>query len=807
MDLRYRSAAIAAAITVFAIMPIWWAPQEAASVPIATRGTLNVSISGLEKGAHAKVNVLGPHYKRVLSTAGTLRGLEPGTYHLRSQKVLESNGAESPGPEATVRVLKGKVAHATATYYFVPTSTVTVKDSQTVSISGPDSGAQTLVLSGLARAPTQGDILASGPTSQRPDGYLVKVTSATTAGSKVTADVVPATLAEAIPDGSLNLEQLFAEISADLNPNVQEPAKSISDKRIFARKFPSSTLSCEGVGAIVVTPSLNISFTGANASVEWNWLKTSGSVSLNYSIAASLNVDATTSANCSADIPIIQGAGPTIVVDVGIPIALTPTYSVALSGSASASGGFDQTLGETLGVSMTAGFPPRFTSSVNPQSESLKVNSADSANVDLSLTASLGIEVDDLAGVSIDAGPAIKFSSDANNNPWWTLQGCIEGGFTANIFDETVINESTALSWCKNLAQAAGSPPTTTTTNPTTALAPLQLSIGMNHACLLATNGTVKCWGNNDVGELGNGTKTDSPTPVTALGLSSVKQISAGVDATCAVTAAGAVECWGVGFAAKPQLVPGLSNVIQVTVGGNFECALLSSGSVECWGFGSVGQLGDGSTAESTTPVKVKDLSGVSQISSSLSNACALLTRGTVECWGANVQGELGDGTTSNSSVPVQVSNLSGATSISTNDVSTCALLSTGSISCWGSTIGEVIYGGNVDSLTPVAFSEITQVSQVANGSLDTCLLLTSGVVECFGPNPVGELGNGTTTGSESPVEVSSLSGVTAIAAGNEEACAALNSGQVDCWGDNQYGELGNGTTTNSSVPVAVSGT
>jgi alpha-tubulin suppressor-like RCC1 family protein len=356
------------------------------------------------------------------------------------------------------------------------------------------------------------------------------------------------------------------------------------------------------------------------------------------------------------------------------------------------------------------------------------------------------------------------------------------------------------------------------------------------YACALTFSGGVKCWGRNWNGELGDGTQTNRLTPVDVSGLTSgVSQIGPGGLHTCAVTSNGGAKCWGYnsfgdlgdGTTTRrltPVDVDGLSSgVAEVAAGYHHSCARMSQGRVKCWGRNNSGQLGNGTTSNSTTPVNVSGFSNVTftptptaivvnaqKLDAGANHTCVVTTGGGVKCWGANGNGELGDSTTTHRSVPVDVSNLtSGIKAISAGHNHTCAVTNGGEVKCWGSNFyGELGDGTTVQRLVPVDVTgSSTAIETVSTGTYFTCGLTTGGGVKCWGWNGNGQLGDGTTTNRQTPVDVVGLtSGVAAISVGHGHACALTNGGAVKCWGDNLLGALGDGTQTDSATPVDVVG-
>ena len=337
------------------------------------------------------------------------------------------------------------------------------------------------------------------------------------------------------------------------------------------------------------------------------------------------------------------------------------------------------------------------------------------------------------------------------------------------------------------------------------------------HSCVILSSETVRCWGVNSFGEVGDGTTTDRTTPVDVPGLTDVTAIASGGSHTCALLSDTTVRCWGFNAYGQlgdgttldrhqPVVVAGLSGVTAIAAGWNHTCAVRADGTAACWGFNDYGQVGTGSSAADVlTPTPVAGLSGVRSIDPTTFSTCALLLDGTVRCWGYNATGDLGDGTTTDRLAPTRVAGLTGVRALA--GLHPCALLADTTVRCWGSNdFGELGDGTTRTRLKPVKVAGLTGVASIAGGANHTCAVLTSGAVRCWGYNLEGEVGDGTAHARSRPVPVVGLPAVSALRAGFFDTCALLADTTVRCWGVNQAGELGEGTLASRLAPVRVPG-
>lgn len=194
-----------------------------------------------------------------------------------------------------------------------------------------------------------------------------------------------------------------------------------------------------------------------------------------------------------------------------------------------------------------------------------------------------------------------------------------------------------------------------------------RLAMGGSHGCMLMSDGTVYCWGENQSGQLGRGDREPQQSALRVPGLSGVLQVEAGQEHTCALMEDRTLRCWGWGLHGQlgtgrlddelvPTDVPGVAGVVEVQACNAHTCARDDQGRVLCWGANWSAQLGaDASTEPGLTPGYMVGIPSATQLSCSMDHTCVLTEIGDVYCWGDNQGGQLGDGTEEPRASPVKV--------------------------------------------------------------------------------------------------------------------------------------------------------
>jgi alpha-tubulin suppressor-like RCC1 family protein len=288
------------------------------------------------------------------------------------------------------------------------------------------------------------------------------------------------------------------------------------------------------------------------------------------------------------------------------------------------------------------------------------------------------------------------------------------------------------------------------------------------HVCVLAADHTIHCWGNNDQGQLGDGTVTASWTTT-------------------------------------PATVSGITNATAIYAGGGFSCALLSDATVRCWGTNMHGELGigDSSTTYRSTPVTPAGLSSVIALAVSSATACALEQAGTLKCWGYNGGGGVVLGSTNFYEYsPLAIPGITGAKAIAIGGTHGCVLVSDGTPKCWGQ--NGFLAAGAPESMFSVDTPRTADgtgpgFTGITAGHNHTCVL-KNGTATCWGENRLGQLGNSTVLDPQPAQVLNMISGISILSAGDTSTCALLTNGNVWCWGSVMSTE----STTPTVYPVQV---
>lgn len=261
----------------------------------------------------------------------------------------------------------------------------------------------------------------------------------------------------------------------------------------------------------------------------------------------------------------------------------------------------------------------------------------------------------------------------------------------------------------------------------------VQVAVGPRHTCARMGDGSLRCWGQNDYGQLGDGTREARPRPIPASAVSGA--------------------------------------VVDVQAGSDFTCARRANGTVDCWGYNRYGELGGGAAGERReTPAPVVRVRGASALRVGTSTACAIVG-GQLHCWG-----RLEPDWDRANPVPRFLRSRPPIVAASVDDFA-CVVGQDRSLWCWGANHRP----------RPTAMG-LTGVTDVVQGGLGACALRDDGTVHCWGWNDSGQLGRAfererDTAYTNRPVAIPGISGARRVVAGGSHRCALLGNGTVQCWG------------------------
>lgn len=325
------------------------------------------------------------------------------------------------------------------------------------------------------------------------------------------------------------------------------------------------------------------------------------------------------------------------------------------------------------------------------------------------------------------------------------------------------------------------------------------VSLGEHHSGATTQNGDLYVWGNNEYGQLGNGTTTDSSTPKKIM--SKVKSISLGCCHSGAITENGDLYMWGCNNYGElgdgtttnrytPTKI--MSNVKSVSLGYHRSGAITENGDLYMWGNNDRGVLGDGTETNRYIPTKIK--SNVKSVSLSSSNSAAIDENSDLYMWGRNFEGQIGDGTTTNKYTPTKI--MSNVKSVGLGYDCSGAIAENGDLYMWGTNhYGQLGDGTRNNKYTPTKI--MSDVKSVSFDDFHSGAITDNGDLYMWGWNKFGQLGESTITNRYTPTKI--MSNVKEVSLKGYYSGAITEDGDLYMWG-----RILDGTTTDSSIPIKI---
>ena len=350
-----------------------------------------------------------------------------------------------------------------------------------------------------------------------------------------------------------------------------------------------------------------------------------------------------------------------------------------------------------------------------------------------------------------------------------------------------------------------------------------QVSAGRQTTCAINTGNSLYCWGNNERGQVGDGTPESAhPTPsrVGAVGVWSI--VSAGSSHTCGITTAKNLYCWGGneygqtgdGSTNNPRLtlyrVGGAGVWASVSAGGGHTCGITTAKNLYCWGRNDQGEIGDGTVVSPHLPLFRVGGAGVwSKISAGELSTRGLTTAQNLYCWGSNGLGQMGNG--SNTTPQLTLTRVGAAgvwTRFSARAQTVCGITTAENLYCWGyNEFGQVGNGESglfLSQRTPVRVGGVGVWTGASVGGYHSCGITEAKNLYCWGLNSFGQVGNG--AAEVAPHLAMSRVGAAGVwassSAGDAYTCGITTASNLYCWGDNRMGQIGKGSVSENQLSL-----
>lgn len=344
-----------------------------------------------------------------------------------------------------------------------------------------------------------------------------------------------------------------------------------------------------------------------------------------------------------------------------------------------------------------------------------------------------------------------------------------------------------------------------------------EISAGQYHSIGIKSNGTIWSCGNNNFGQLGNGTTIDSNFPNQIGNDNNWESISTFYSHSLATKKDGTLWAWGAGNNGQlgngtqtdaniPTQIGNNSNWKSISAGKAFSMTIKTDGTLWAWGINNYAQLGDGTTITKTIPIQITTDTNWKTISAGYTHTLAIKTDGTLWAWGDNGFGQLGNGTQIDLNIPTQIGNDNNWQFISSGWNYSLAIKTDGSLWAWGrNESGQLGDGTTIKKTNPTQITLDTNWKSVSANDKHSLAIKTNGTLWAWGNNQFGQIGNNSTNLYEpNPIQIDNSTDWMFISTGEGHSLSIKTDGTLWAWGANGLGELGDSTNTDKHIPTVI---